>query len=156
MPRLLFLAVVLSWYPLQLDLRLADAFFLLEDGAWMHRDWLLDTVIHDGCRVLAGSMLLALIAVLAGSFMSPYLRPYRNGLVYLFTVILLSLALINIVMAISGVPCPWSITRYGGSEPFREIWSGFDLRGGCFPAGHASGGYAWVALYFFARVHFPR
>ncbi len=155
-PGLLFVAVILSWYRLHMDLQLADAIFLWEGGAWMRRDWLLAAVIHDGGRILVISLLLALIVALAGSFMSAYLQPYRDGLVYLFTVILLSLALINIVKAISGVPCPWSITRYGGSELFRDIWSGFDFTGGCFPAGHASGGYAWVALYFFARVYFPR
>ena len=29
-------------------------------------------------------------------------------------------------------------------------------RGRCFPAGHASAGYAWVALYFFFLAAAPR
>jgi membrane-associated PAP2 superfamily phosphatase len=156
MPGLFFAVMVLCLHVLNLDLRLADSIYRWEGGEWMRHHWLLDAVIHDDGRILAGVMLLVLVLALTGSFLSAQLRPYRDGLVYLFTVILISLALINIIKAVSGVPCPWSLTRYGGSEPFRDIWSGLGFTGGCFPAGHASGGYAWVALYFFARMYFPR
>jgi len=48
--------------------------------------------------------------------------------------------------------CPWDLLRYGGTHPRVGL---FGLRPAglgrnhCFPAGHASGGYAWLALYFF-------
>lgn len=156
MPGMMFATAVLFLNGLHMDMRLSDALFLWEGGTWMRHYWLFDRVIHDGGRLLVHIMVIVLIGVLVGSFVNPYLRTYRNGLIYLFTVVLCALALVNTLKAISGIPCPWSVARYGGSEAFRDIWSGFSFERGCFPAGHASGGYAWVALYFFARVYFPR
>ena len=156
MPGILFAAAVLFLNGLHMDLRLTDAIFTWEGGTWMRHYWLFDGVIHSGGRLLVGIMVIVLIGTLLGSFVIPNLRLYRKGLIYLFTVILCALVLINMLKAISGIPCPWSVARYGGSEPFRDVWSGFSFERGCFPAGHASGGYVWVALYFFARVYFPR
>lgn len=156
MPGMLFAASILVLNGLHMDLRLTDALFLWEGGAWMRHYWLFDEVIHSGGRLLVDGMVIVLGVLLAGSFASSTLRPYRKGLLYLMTVILCAIGLINTVKGVSGIPCPWSILRYGGNEPFRDIWSGFSFERGCFPAGHASGGYAWVALYFFARVYFPR
>jgi len=50
--------------------------------------------------------------------------------------------------------CPWDVERYGGYAPqlrwFDRIPEG--LRAGrCFPAGHASAGFALLSLYFLAR-----
>lgn len=156
MPGMLFAAAVLLLNGLHLDLRLTDALFLWEGGEWMRHYWLFDELIHSGGRLLVYSMVIVLSGALVGSFVNSNLRPYRKGLIYLITVVLCAIALINTVKGISGIPCPWSILRYGGSEPFRDIWSGFSFERGCFPAGHASGGYVWVALYFFAWVYFPR
>jgi membrane-associated PAP2 superfamily phosphatase len=156
MPGVLFMAAVLSLHGLYLDLRLAGAIFFWEGGTWLRQYWLLDDVIHGGGRILVGIMLVLLLGALAGSFVNRHLQSCRKGLIYLFTVILCAFALVNIIKAISGIPCPWSVVRYGGSQPLRDIWSGFGFTSGCFPAGHASGGYVWVALYFFARVYVPR
>lgn len=48
--------------------------------------------------------------------------------------------------------CPWDLTRYGGDLPFVGLLERrpADMPDtACFPAGHASAGYAWLALYFF-------
>ena len=55
------------------------------------------------------------------------------------------------------IPCPWNYTRYGGEHIyiplFDVIWGSSSVR--CFPSGHASGGYAWVCLYFFCLAYAP-
>ncbi len=48
--------------------------------------------------------------------------------------------------------CPYEITRYGGDVPYVRLFEPFPKdqrpgrRGVCFPAGHASGGFALMAL----------
>lgn len=48
--------------------------------------------------------------------------------------------------------CPYEITRYGGDVPYVKLFERFPedqrpkRRGVCFPAGHASGGFALMAL----------
>jgi len=55
--------------------------------------------------------------------------------------------------------CPWDLLRYGGGKVYYGLFTrrppGMGSAG-CFPAGHASAGYAWVALYFFFLHARPR
>ena len=54
--------------------------------------------------------------------------------------------------AYTNVYCPYEITRYGGQVPYLKVleWQSPDLQfehcGKCWPAGHASGGFALFAL----------
>ncbi|MCF1430457.1 MAG: phosphatase PAP2 family protein [Shewanella sp.] len=59
---------------------------------------------------------------------------------------------------VTHVNCPWDLLRYGGSQPYVPTFQALPDNvkpGRCFPAGHAAGGYAWVALFFFAKVYRP-
>jgi len=54
--------------------------------------------------------------------------------------------------------CPWDLLRYGGHQPYIGLFSHrpADMpMTACFPAGHASAGYAWLSLYFFALLWRP-
>lgn len=138
----------------ELDLRLADVLFAWQGEVWaLQHHWVTEGVMHSGGRLLSGTMLMALFLALIRSFMHEGWRHYRSGLVYLTATILVSFALINGLKAISGVPCPWDVARYGGNNSLHEWFAGLSGEHGCFPAGHASGGYVWVALYFFALIH---
>jgi membrane-associated PAP2 superfamily phosphatase len=64
-------------------------------------------------------------------------------------------SLIGALKATTGVHCPSETTRYGGEHPYRRLIASIAApkgeRGHCFPAGHASGGFAVLGLYFAAR-----
>ncbi len=54
--------------------------------------------------------------------------------------------------------CPWDLIEFGGERPFAPWWDyPLAMRPSmhCFPAGHASAGYAWFSAYFFLRRHRP-
>src|SRR5690606_15338293 len=87
------------------------------------------------------------------------LHAWRAPLLVLVLSVLASCLSIFLLKRTTGMDCPWDLAGYGGSLPFVPL---FEHRpdglpaSGCFPAGHAGAGYAWVALYFFfVRVH-PR
>ena len=50
------------------------------------------------------------------------------------------------------VPCPYNLLEYGGTEKAHSVIYFLLHRsadaGGCFPAGHASGGFALLGLVF--------
>ena len=53
----------------------------------------------------------------------------------------------------SDIYCPWAITRYGGEVPYFHFFDPLPPGlapdcGQCFPAGHASGGFALLGLYY--------
>lgn len=57
----------------------------------------------------------------------------------------------------SDLYCPWSIDRYGGDRPHLHFFEPLPPNyppdcGKCFPAGHASGGFALLALYYLGRT----
>ncbi|MGY0505123.1 phosphatase PAP2 family protein [Luteimonas sp. e5] len=147
------LACLLLWV-LQCDLWWADCLHAWQGGGWLLREhWLTEALIHQGGKYasLAAWLLLAGLAVAAPS----RLRAWRRPLWVLLASVLVSVTVVALLKRGSGVACPWDLLRYGGSLPYHLPWSASALpgSGGCFPAGHASGGYAWVALYFFfARV----
>jgi membrane-associated PAP2 superfamily phosphatase len=62
------------------------------------------------------------------------------------------------IKAVSRVHCPSQVARYGGKQPYRQVFAPFPpgccdpkKPGKCFPAGHATGGFALMALGFAAR-----
>lgn len=70
---------------------------------------------------------------------------------------LLCLATIPITIGLmkrrSDLSCPWAIDRYGGDRPHLNFFDALPPNyppdcGGCFPAGHASGGFALLGLYY--------
>ena len=84
-------------------------------------------------------------------------RHWRAPLGYLLSSVLAATLLVVAFKRYSGVDCPWDLFRYGGARLYVAPFSFFDpLRtsGACFPAGHASAGFAWVAACIaFMKLH---
>lgn len=60
---------------------------------------------------------------------------------------------IGIMKNRSDLYCPWSIDRYGGDRPHLHLFDSLPPNyppdcGQCFPAGHASGGFALLGLFY--------
>lgn len=142
------------------DQWLADRIYEWGGQSWRLRDgFLADRLIHVAGRNLsAAAWLLALAAWVAARVRIDW-RPLRRPLACLLLSVLLSTLLVAWVKSWSNMDCPWDLARYGGSRPYVGL---FDVRpiglgrGACFPSGHASAGYAWLALYFFLAVVSPR
>jgi membrane-associated PAP2 superfamily phosphatase len=55
--------------------------------------------------------------------------------------------------------CPWDLVEFGGRASYVSHWRFGTADGGpgrCFPAGHASGAFGYLAGYFALRSHRPR
>lgn len=158
---LLALATVFgTWTVLHGDPWLADRLYAWEGSHWALRHaWITQHVIHLLGRDLSTA---AWLAALAAWLMACGRRDWaqlRKPLLYLLLATALSTLLVAWIKSWSNVDCPWDITRYGGTRPYIGLlqWRPEGLpRGQCFPAGHAGGGYTWVALYFFLLVVKPR
>lgn len=75
---------------------------------------------------------------------------------YRLWLVLLCLAIVPMTVGLmkrrSDLYCPWSIDRYGGDRPHLHFFDALPADyppdcGRCFPAGHASGGFALLGLY---------
>ncbi|WP_108776257.1 phosphatase PAP2 family protein, partial [Xanthomonas fragariae] len=140
------------------DQRIADALYRLEGGHWLFKEhWFTNRVIHHHGKWLStatavGVLVLAVVAWCKPRLCKPRLRNLRWPLTYLATSVALSTSLVSLLKSWTAMDCPWDLSRYGGTQAMIGL---FESRhgiaaSGCFPAGHASAGYAWVALYFCA------
>lgn len=138
------------------DTWLADQLYHLEGGHWALKDaWTTSFLSHHVGKWLST---LAGVAGALATFRAWQLHhPWRWPLLTLILSVALSTGLVSLFKHLTHMDCPWDLTRYGGSHPYFGL---FQPRhgvpaSGCFPAGHASAGYAWVALYFFALAVRP-
>lgn len=155
---LLGLALTLV-YSFGADFALADELFRLEGGSWQFRDqWLFADVFHRGGRTFSAVLAVILLVALGVAASNKRYRHFLPGLGMTTGVILIGLGIVNGLKAWTDGSCPWDLARYGGllSQDAANVFNGVEGGGRCFPAGHASGGYAWLALYFLARMYAPK
>ncbi len=132
-------------------MRLADYVYSLQGHNWAWKSaWLLENVIHKGGRALSLLMALLLLVVALASFAVSVLSPFKKTLIFLFIATAIGSILVSLLKSSLAVSCPWEFQRYGGDLVYASVIEQLFLRNGdgCFPAGHASAGYAWVSGYF--------
>lgn len=135
-----------------LDQTLADYFYQLQGNNWHWKNtWLAETLIHKGGRRLSISLALLVMLLLIASWCYSLWAHLRKPLGYLLLALLGSSLLVSVLKASLAISCPWEFDIYGGHLPYTNLLQQLVQRNGagCFPAGHASAGYCWVALYFF-------
>ncbi|RDZ27544.1 phosphatase PAP2 family protein [Lysobacter silvisoli] len=145
---------------LQGDAWWADRLYAWQGGHWALRNaYLTQTLIHLGGRDLSTAAWLAVALAWLVAWRRPALARLRWPLAYLALATLLATAAVAWLKSWSNMDCPWDLLRYGGDRPYVGLLALRPVglsRGVCFPAGHASGGYAWMSLYFFALTLRPR
>jgi membrane-associated PAP2 superfamily phosphatase len=121
--------------------------FPLRGSFWvevvMHH-WAKYAVVTVGC--LAGGALFLTYAM-------PALPFDRRTLVFIVLAIALGPLSVTLAKSTSARHCPWDIDEFGGYVPYTRLSEPPPVAskpGHCFPAGHASTGFALLAFYFAA------
>lgn len=158
-PTLIFAVLALLFAFTDLDLWWGDQLYRLQGGSWALRDaWATNYLIHDQGRNLVSLMTLTLLIAIGASFFLEKYRSWRRPLLYLLCSALISVAIVNIMKDTTGIDCPWDLDRYGGDKAFVNLFGTRPVGqepGRCFPAGHASGAYCWLGLFFLAMRYRP-
>lgn len=151
------LALLLAWDFSGLDLTLARWFgsstgFALE-GHWFWRD-----LLHDRIK---GPLWLLELVLLVGIFkpFGPLKLLATERRTQLAVTTLGILVVISSLKLQSKTSCPWSLQEFGGAASYVSHWAWGQLDGGggnCFPAGHASAGFAFLGGFFALRHTQPK
>jgi membrane-associated PAP2 superfamily phosphatase len=147
-----------------IDLWVQDWFYDFTAHAWLVDDKapIPRLFFYDGPKVLIITLAVTLIALAAGParWRVRWLSSFGTRRVDLWIVIATLASapgLIAISKATTNVFCPREIQRYNGSVPYVRVMEICEpdqrpkRRGRCFPAGHASGGFALLSLAGLAR-----
>lgn len=124
----------------------------LQQWLWPRNEPLLQLFLYDGIKgVLIVATLIAIVLLsVSGKF--PQLRSYRSSLRVIIASMILIPLTVSLLKATTDIACPRSLSIYNGELPYINLltqWMThlqYAVPQRCFPAGHASGGFALLSL----------
>jgi len=139
-----------------IDLWFQDLFYNFELKRWIvNRDKaVLKFLFYDGMKIVFILFVSALLIALLFFRKKKGICEYKPGLFIVLYSCLAVPLIVGGLKAVTNTPCPRDITRYGGATPYVTVLEKYPetFRQGekveCYPAGHASGGFALLSLYF--------
>lgn len=138
------------------DVMIARALFFDASGAgWIGADnWYVNEVIHTGGRWAVRLIAVVALMLWAASFFVQALSGWRRAVGYFVCAVVLTVGVVGLLKTVTNVDCPRDLSGFGGRFPHVDLFSPRPEtlpRARCFPAAHASSGYAFMALYFLAH-----
>jgi len=123
--------------------------------------WILDRdlqpykfIFYDGIKKLLILFALLFLGSLIFLRKNHIIKSYKRGII----VVLLSAIFVPLIVGglkkVTNMPCPKNEISYGGVYPSTKVWESYPKEFKrcnkicCFPAGHASGGFALLSLFF--------
>ena len=133
-----------------------DSFYNFSTNQWtLDRDLQpYKFVFYDGIKKFLIFIVLILIAASLLFWKTKLIQEYKKGI---FVVVLSSIFIPLIVGGLkkcTNMPCPKHLVTYGGEYPKTKVWETYpdsfqiEKKVKCWPAGHASGGFALLSLFF--------
>ncbi len=138
------------------DRLIQNLLYIHADQAWLlsGREPLSRLLFYDGPRWLFISTSLGLLICLILSPRWPGVRAHARSLRIVVACFLLIPLTISQLKAHTNIACPKQLLGFGGEALYMGILSSASTTGEqfrCFPAGHASGGFALMACSVFFR-----
>lgn len=121
--------------------------WLNADGTFALREnWWLTHVAHHGVKNIIIALIVVLLIQYIGSFYRASWRHYRWPTGYVLLSTALTTTLVGLLKSQSEHACPWNLTQM---QQQHVVWLDHLAKAGhCFPGGHASAGFALIALFF--------
>lgn len=151
------LIIALLWFELtSTDMWLQNLLFNAQNNTWVVNNpgRLLHFVFYDGIKKLLILFALAILISLVFFRNRPWIKRHRQGLRIVLLSLIIVPSVVGVLKATTNVACPRDIVAYGGSIPYVRVFESYpqgqkpEKIQQCFPAGHASGGFALMSLYF--------
>jgi membrane-associated PAP2 superfamily phosphatase len=154
-PLAIFVVAATVFAVTPLDEHIARAVFFDSHAQWIGgHAWLTNGLLHTGGRWAIRALVALVVAFWIATYVERDWQPLRRPAAFFAVATILSIAVVGLLKTWTNVDCPWDLAPFGGRFPYIELFSDRPdaLRPGrCFPAAHASSGYALLALYFVFR-----
>ena len=157
---ILLIAVIVLFQFSDLDIFVQNFFYNFESKTWLiNKDEpILKFFLYDGLKT--GLIIFAVLILLALVIFrkKPLIQKYKKGLIIVLLAAILVPLLIGSLKAITNTPCPCNIVNFNGKYPDIKVFDSYPKdfvqpsKAKCWPAGHASGGFALMALFFLFKT----
>ena len=152
-PSVILLSLMLLFHETSFDHKISTLIYSPSSN-WIYRNnFILEKIFHKG-GVIFSSMILVVIAIrllLLKIKARPEQKKQRDYLCFILISTIMSILIVFLLKRITTIPCPWDTVGLGGDKQVPHLWEMFSPslpKGGCFPAGHSSGGYGLLSIYF--------
>ena len=158
---ILLLVFVMAFFQLtDSDIYIQSFFYNFESKTWLidKNEPILKFLFYDGLKNLL--LLFGLLILLSLIFLrkKSLVQEYKKGLIIVLLSAIFVPFMIGSLKAISNTPCPCNIVYFNGTYPDIKVFDSYPKdfiqtsKAKCWPAGHASGGFALMALFFLFKT----
>jgi membrane-associated PAP2 superfamily phosphatase len=154
---IVLLIVTISVFQItNLDIVVQDLFFDFTTQQWIldRNDRILDFIFYSGIKKLLILVAIAILIALIFFRKKMIVDTYKKGLLIVLLSAIFVPSVVGGLKAVSNTPCPKNIGHYGGNYPDLKVFDSYPsdfkqkCKIRCWPAGHASGGFALLSLFF--------
>lgn len=139
-----------------IDIYIQDTFYNFESKRWIldKNEAIPKLIFYDGIKGVFIAFVISIIITLIFFRHKPTVIQYKKGLIIVLLSCITVPLFIGFLKAVTNVPCPKNIERYGGDFPYVTVLTKYPATFQqtspikCYPAGHASGGFALMSLFF--------
>ncbi len=154
---LLLIVTILFFQYTNVDIEVENLFYNFQTHKWLidENNKLLDLIFYSGIKKVLIVFGLSLLFILLFLRNKPMFKPYKKGLLVVVLSFIMIPFLVGTLKKVTNTPCPNNLKIYGGEYPDIKVLTPYPKNSPlrckhvrCWPAGHASGGFALMALFF--------
>lgn len=156
----LLIAVIALFQFSNLDIFVQSFFYDFDKKSWLidKNEPILKFFFYDGIKNLL--LLFGVIILFSLIFFRKHIlvQEYKKGLIIVLLSAILVPSIIGFFKDITNTPCPCNIVYFNGTYPDKKVFDSYPKdfvqksKVKCWPAGHASGGFALMALFFLFKT----
>lgn len=153
---LFLLAVIALFQFTELDIFVQNFFYNFQTKNWIidKNEPILKFFLYDGIKVFLIIFGVAILFSLIFLRKKHFVQEYKKGLIIVLLSAIFVPSIIGSLKAVTNTPCPCNVIHFDGTYPETKIFDSYPKdfvqvsKVKCWPAGHSSGGFALMALFF--------
>jgi membrane-associated PAP2 superfamily phosphatase len=155
------LVVIILFFGISdIDITIQSNFYDFNTHSWIlgHEAQPYKFIFYDGLKKLLIFIAICFLISLLFVKKSKIIKEYKKGIIIVVLSAIFIPAIVGRLKKATNMPCPKNEIHYGGIYPTTKVWEHYPktfaqpdtIR--CWPAGHASGGFALLSLFFFFKT----
>ena len=157
---ILLIVVICLFQFTNLDIFIQSFFYDFESKNWLidKNEPILKLFLYDGLKKAIIIFNVLILIALIFFRKKQIIQEYKKGLLIVLLSAIFIPSIIGTLKAITNTPCPCNIINFGGTYPDIKVFDSYPKdfiqtsKIKCWPAGHASGGFALMALFFLFKT----